>query len=53
MNQETNTVEFKLFNADLQKMSDAELKASLNELRKMTMISKPACISPSLQQCAA
>jgi len=36
MNQETNTVEFKLFNADLKKMSDAELEASLKELREIT-----------------
>ncbi len=36
MNQETNTVEFKVFNADLKKMSDAELEASLRELREMT-----------------
>jgi hypothetical protein len=38
MNQETNTVEFKVFNSDLKKMSDAELEASLRELREMTYI---------------
>lgn len=36
MNQETNTVEFKVFNSDLKKMTDAELEASLRELREMT-----------------
>jgi ribosomal protein L29 len=36
MNQETNTVEFKIFNSDLKKMTDAELEASLRKLREMT-----------------
>ncbi len=53
MDQETNIIEYKVLNTHVKKMTDAELLASLNELRKMTMISKPACISPSLQQCAA
>lgn len=36
MNKVTNTVEFKVFNSDLKKMTDAELEASLRELREMT-----------------
>mgnify|MGYP001228394534 CR=1 FL=1 len=40
MNQETNTIEFKVFHADLKKMSDAELEASLKELRAITADAK-------------
>ena len=53
MNQETNTFEFKLFNADLKKMSDAELEASLKELRELSMIEKPAHPKPAFRQRAA
>ncbi len=53
MKQETNTIEFKLFNADLKKMSDAELEASLKELRKLTMVEKPTHPQPAFRQRAA
>lgn len=53
MYQETNIVEFRLFNADLKKMSDAELEASLKELRELTMIKKPTHLQPALRQRAA
>jgi hypothetical protein len=53
MNQETNTVEFKLFNADLKKMTDAELEASLKELRELTMTEKPTHPQPAFHRRAA
>lgn len=53
MNQETNTVKFKLFNADLKKMSDAELEASLKELRELTMVEKPTNPQPAFHRRAA
>jgi hypothetical protein len=41
MKQETKPNEFVVFNADVKKMSDAELEASLKELRELSMRMKP------------
>ena len=53
MNQQANINEYKVFKTDVKKMTDAELEASLRELREMTMIQKPAHPQPAFRQRAA
>ena len=53
MNQEANMNEYKVFNTDVKKMTDAELEASLRELREMTMFQKPSRPEPTFRRRAA
>ena len=50
MKQATNIKEFKAFNCDIKKMTDAELEASLKELREFTMTIKSENLQPQFRR---
>ena len=53
MDQETKTNEFVVFIADVKKLTDAELEASLKELRELTTRMQPGKAVPLFRRRAA